>query len=361
MEEQQAVWFTSNLIREDTPEGTTYRNQISYICPREVVDHRTEDNWTNVDDVPDVVTANGAIRFGKNLLVCSQGLREIPSSLSLISRDEDGHLSSQVILNNFHGRQFNSINDVAILPPPSLDPVLPHPTTNREDLHLEPHTTIFFTDPTYGHAQGYKNPPELPNQVYAFDPTTGDIRVVADGFSMPNGIAFDFEGDKCYITDTGVIDGRGGVDGSRPGTMSVPSPHPTFSTDESFRYVYDVVRPCISQLEIAGPTLHNRRVFAFTDAGAPDGIKCDTTGNVYSGCSDGIQVWNSHGTLLGKILLQPSRTGEEGEGNKMGGNLKSRGCANFCFVPGGRLVVLAEDRMYEVRLDGERVKGALLV
>ncbi len=34
----------------------------------------------------------------------------------------------------------------------------------------------------------------------------------------------------------------------------------------------------------------NRRVFAYTDNGVPDGIELDSNGNVYSGCGDGIQV-----------------------------------------------------------------------
>ena len=47
----------------------------------------------------------------------------------------------------------------------------------------------------------------------------------------------------------------------------------------------------------------NRRVFAYTDSGIPDGIQLDTVGNVYSGCGDGIQVWCSKGTLIGKFFL----------------------------------------------------------
>jgi gluconolactonase len=47
----------------------------------------------------------------------------------------------------------------------------------------------------------------------------------------------------------------------------------------------------------------NRRVFAYADSGVPDGIQLDTQGNVYSGCGDGINVWNSQGTLIGKFYL----------------------------------------------------------
>lgn len=122
-------------------------------------------------------------------------------------------------------RPFNSVNDVVILPAPSLDPSVPHPTTCRSDLHHLPHTTIWFTDVTYGYAQAYKPEPQLPNQVYCFNPTTGDVRVVADGMLMPNGLCFDWRGEKCYITDTGCAtpknDGSGvmKIDGSKGGCM----------------------------------------------------------------------------------------------------------------------------------------------
>ena len=57
------------------------------------------------------------------------------------------------------------------------------------------------------------------------------------------------------------------------------------------RYAFDV-RYCHDS-----PFLTNRRVFAMTDSGIPDGIKCDTNGNVYSGYGDELQVlvpwWDS--------------------------------------------------------------------
>ena len=47
----------------------------------------------------------------------------------------------------------------------------------------------------------------------------------------------------------------------------------------------------------------NRRVFAYSDSGIPDGVQLDTDGNIYSGCGDGVQVWNSRGTLIGKFFF----------------------------------------------------------
>jgi gluconolactonase len=47
----------------------------------------------------------------------------------------------------------------------------------------------------------------------------------------------------------------------------------------------------------------NRRVFAYSDSGVPDGIQLDTMGNVYSGCGEATHVWNAEGTLIGKFYL----------------------------------------------------------
>lgn len=78
-------------------------------------------------------------------------------------------------------------------------------------------------------------------------------------------------------------------------------------------------------------TFENRKTFAYVDSVVPDGVHCDTHGNVYAGCGDGIQVWSPAGTLLGKIYL---------------GNT----AANFQFAGAGRMVVCAETELYYVTL-----------
>jgi len=81
-------------------------------------------------------------------------------------------------------------------------------------------------------------------------------------------------------------------------------------------------------------------LFAFADHGVPDGIKCDTKGNVYSGCGDGVNVWSPGGILLGKIVVQG-------------------GIANFCFGRGGELFLLNEHKLWRAQIASD-VKGALL-
>lgn len=75
------------------------------------------------------------------------------------------------------------------------------------------------------------------------------------------------------------------------------------------------------------------------DAGVPDGIKCDTEGNVYSGCGDGVHVFNPGGTLLGKIAIPG-------------------GVANLCFGEKGVIYLCNETRLWKVQLS-DHVRGAV--
>lgn len=226
------------------------------------------------------------------------------------------------IVNNFHGRVFNSLNDVAV-----------HVSTGY----------IFFTDPDYGHEQGFKLRPQLPNAVWRFHPDLSSVQMVADGLAKPNGIAFSPDEKTCFITDTDYIHGDGDRDGHRAGTMCAVPSSPAAALNSS-RYAFDV------NTEMGVPTLHNRRVFAFADCGAPDGIKCDVDGNVYTGCFDGVhvcpfslrlplltrgQVFAPSGELIGKIVLPPDAQGRQ------------RGCANLVFTEPGKLVILAETTVWE--------------
>lgn len=74
--------------------------------------------------------------------------------------------NATTLVNNFYGRQFNSLNDVGI---------------NPRNSH------IYFTDPLYGYFQAFRPPPALPVQVYQFNPETMAVTVAADGFDQANG------------------------------------------------------------------------------------------------------------------------------------------------------------------------------
>lgn len=107
--------------------------------------------------------------------------------------------------------------------------------------------------------------------------------------------------------------------------MSTQTPIKPIAQAYIIRYAFDV------QYISRQPFLINRRLFAMSDNGIPDGIKTDRDGNVYSGCGDGIQVWSPGGELIGKILIDG-------------------GVANFCFGRAGRLFAMNEKRLWLIQL-----------
>lgn len=216
-------------------------------------------------------SAQGNSTTPPQLLFCDEGDFEHYSGL--VAVDPVTNKSTPVV-NSFLGRNFSSVNDVR-----------QHPVTGD----------LWFTDADYGYYQYFRPPPTIPKQVYRFSPSTGEIAVVADGFTQCNGIEFSPDLKTLYVTDTGA---QGFVpqdrNFTRPGTI----------------YAFDVV---------GEKRLENRRTFAYADTGFPDGIHTDMDGNVWAGCGDGLHVWNAEGRLIGKVWI-----GVESN--------------NFAFAPGKVLV-----------------------
>ncbi|PYI06991.1 calcium-dependent phosphotriesterase [Aspergillus sclerotiicarbonarius CBS 121057] len=242
----------------------------------------------------DVPMANGGVNYGKDVLFCGQGSMTQPGGLYRMSATAP--YESELLVGDFHGRPFNSVNDVVV--------------------HSD--GSIWFTDPIYGFEQGFRPSPRLPSQVYRWCPQEGTIRAMADNFGRPNGICFSPDEKVVYVTDTDREHGDGTIDDQRASTI----------------YAFDI------SVYHGQPFLTNRRLFAMADHGIPDGIKCDLNGNVYSGCGDGIHVWSPGGVLVGRILIEG-------------------GVANFCFGRNGEIFALNEHRIWRAQL-GTEVKGALL-
>ncbi|KAL8976283.1 MAG: hypothetical protein Q9205_007676, partial [Flavoplaca limonia] len=235
------LFVTSNQIPDTSPDAVTTSNKtivitkIEFFSPTDFTRDKVRCPERNY-------MANGGSNFRDGIVLCAQGSLREPSGL--IYMEAKRPHKTITLVNNYHGRPFNSPNDVV---------------THSDG-------SVWFTDPIYGYEQGFRPKPQLPQHVYRFDPSTGDIRVVADGFGRPNGICFGPNEETCYITDTDVIHGDGTKVHSRAATVYAYSVY--WSDDQ--------------------PYLTNRRVFAYADTGAPDGIKCDVYGNVYAGCGDGI-------------------------------------------------------------------------
>lgn len=183
--EQDAVFVTSNRLGE----GPSSNIKISKIS------RDNNGTWSSEQVPTNLAMGNGGINYGTGILLCSQGSASTPGGLVYMSPSPP--FATRTLLDNFHGRQFNSLNDVV--------------------LHTD--GSIWFTDPIYGFEQGFRSAPQLRSQVYRFDPVSGDVRVVADGFGRPNGICFSPDEQTLYVTDTDWIHGDGTTDEARAKTM----------------------------------------------------------------------------------------------------------------------------------------------
>lgn len=168
------------------------------------------------------------------------------------------------------------------------------PLNAPNDGVVHPDGSLWFTDPGYGSMSDYegtRRPLELKEAVYRLDTDGGDLRLVTDEVSKPNGLCFSPDYRTLYVADTGGI-----------------PPMRIWRWD-----VGDDGR------------LRNRRAFCEMDhdgkAGAADGIRTDTDGNLWAAAGwagpgfDGVHVFAPDGERIGVILLPEI-------------------CSNLCF--GGR-------------------------
>jgi len=214
---------------------------------------------------------------------CEHGARRVTRI------EHDGSLS--VLAAAFAGKRLNSPNDVVV---------------KSDD-------SIWFTDPTYGidsDYEGHRAVSEIgASYVYRIDPQSGEIALVADDFSKPNGLAFSLDETKLYISDTGVSHDPDG---------------------EHHIRVFDV--------GANGKSLHTSKVFATCENGVFDGFRLDCLGNIWTSAGDGVHCYAPDGTLLGKILLPEAVANVEFGGPKL-----------------NRMFICASQSLYAVYL---RVNGA---
>jgi len=224
------------------------------------------------------------------------------------------------VVNSFHAHHLNSPNDVVV--------------------HKD--GTIWFTDPIYGAKQNIRPSHSLGNWVWRYDPNTQQVRVVADGFQRPNGLAFSPDFSILYVSDTGWDTGDGLI-----------------QDDPRTIYAFDVCElqnakgsedaDSLQQDCPSGGILTNRRLIYTTDSGIPDGIKIDRSGNIYSGNGDGVHVVDKLGNLKGKISCARDCPTDA--------DCKScEGVANLFFGKGNdrkKLFMLAEGEIVSVTLNAE--------
>ncbi len=168
------------------------------------------------------------------LIVCEQGTFSTPARITKV---DPASGAAETLAEACGGVPFNSPNDVVVA---------------RDG-------TLFFTDPSYGHLQGFRPPPQAPDAVYRL--RDGVVARIAVGFDKPNGIALSPDEQTLYVSDNGA-------------------PHHLLGLNGDARRVVHVGTP-----------------------GHPDGVKVASDGRVLVSAAHGVQVLAPDGDVVREIPL----------------------------------------------------------
>ena len=143
------------------------------------------------------MTNGGTGPYHSSLLLITSGRDSIPPSIALVNPRSPNNVT--VLLDNYYGRQFNSLNDIKIHRPSGnflFTDVTCVCIASFQKMFSSYNT--FFSS-SYGFLNRFRPEPLMPNQVYRFDPVTGRVRVVATDFNRCNGIALSEDGKLAYM------------------------------------------------------------------------------------------------------------------------------------------------------------------
>ena len=180
-----------------------------------------------------------------NLIVCEH------ITSTVVKEYPDG--KRETIASHHEGRELNSPNDVIVAKDGS----------------------IYFTDPNYGRmaGSGLERNKELAYQgIYRINPGSGELELLSNDFTKPNGLCL--------------------------------------SPDEKILYIDDSRFYHIRAFDVSpGGSITNGRVFfdnicsRDTKGSSPDGMKCDELGNIYVAGHGGIWVISPQAEYIGLIEL----------------------------------------------------------
>ena len=185
-----------------------------------------------------------------NLLLCQHGDRRIAMMNTSLAEPASDFTT---ISDTYNGKRFNSPNDLVF---------------HNYD--------IYFTDPAYGLEKQMDDPKkELPFQGVYRIPAEGQVELLIDSLTRPNGIGFSPNGKKMYVANS--------------------------DSEKARWYEYSIN----DSLKItSGKIVWDATEQAKTEKGLPDGLKVDAQGNIFATGPGGIWIFSGDGKLLGKIKLE---------------------------------------------------------
>lgn len=232
------------LLFSDVPQNTIYK----WTAAQGMQVYLEPSGYTDTAQRGGEMGSNGlTLDQNGKLILCQCGNRQVAAMDASLDQPAAKFLP---LADRYDGHRFNSPNDVVV-------------NSAGE---------IFFTDPPYGLEKNMDDPKkEIPFQGVYKIKANGDVILLTDSITRPNGIAF-FPGEK---------------------TLLIANSDP----DKANWYAYDV----------DGDKLVNGRILLSANGydkklkGLPDGMKIDRNGNVFSAGPGGIWIFNKDGKILGKL------------------------------------------------------------
>lgn len=185
----------------------------------------------------------------ENLILCQHGDRRLALMNAPIDQPKADFTS---IADKYQGKRFNSPNDATFY-----------------------NYNFYFTDPPYGLAKQEEDASkEIPFQGVYVAPAEGDVKLITDSLTRPNGIAF-LRNKKTLIVANS-------------------------DSGKAAWYAFDLTED---------DSVTNARVFydvtenAKTEMGLPDGLKVDSNNTIFASGPGGVWIFNGDGKVLGRIRI----------------------------------------------------------
>lgn len=197
------------------------------------------------------VGSNGIILNPQGQLVlCQHGDRRLAVMNAPLDKPESKFTT---IADVYDGKKFNSPNDAVY-------------RSNGD---------LFFTDPPYGLEKYVDDPAkEIPFQGVYITKPSGEVKLLTDTITRPNGIGLLNNGNTLIVANS---------DG-----------------DKAIWYLFDIAA---NDSLFNGRILYDATAESKKDGGVPDGLKVDKSGNIFATGPGGVWIFDSKGTLAGKISV----------------------------------------------------------
>lgn len=247
------LWLESQhkLIFSDVPENTIFQ----WSAEKGTEPYLKPSGWTGPDSLKRE-GSNGLLLDPSGKLVLSQhGDRRMARMTALLDAPAPMY---ETIADRYEGKRFNSPNDAAYYG-----------------------NDLFFTDPPWGLPQ-YANDPmrEVPFMGVYRVSATGQVDLLTDSLTSPNGIALSPDGHWLYVANSDPQKARW------------------------YRYQLNGPANDSGKMSLSdGMIFHDATSLTASEKGLPDGMKVNKQGIIFGTGPGGLFIFSPEGKLLGKVKL----------------------------------------------------------